>query len=46
MQEVLDELDVIECYETPGQKLMAGEITKRQMDLYNKFDVIAPASLQ
>ena len=46
LQEVLDELDVIECFEVPGQRLMVGEMTKRQMDLYAKLGVVPPASLQ
>ena len=37
LQEILDELDVIECFEVPGQRLQVGEITKRQMDLYTKL---------
>ncbi|MGM0384218.1 MAG: IS1634 family transposase [Thermodesulfobacteriota bacterium] len=46
MQEVLDELDIIECFEVPGQKIIVGETTKRQMELYSKLGVISPASLQ
>lgn len=46
MQEVLDELDMIECFEVPGQKLQLGETTKHQMNLYNKLGVTPPASLQ
>lgn len=46
MQEALDEFDVIECFELPGQKLQVGEITKRQMDLYTKLGVTPPDSLQ
>ena len=46
MQEILDEFDVIECFEVPGQQLQVGEITKRQMDLYAKLGVATPASLQ
>nr|WP_198017550.1 hypothetical protein [Syntrophorhabdus aromaticivorans] len=46
LQEVLDELDVIECLEVPGQRLMAGEMTQRQVELYTKLGVMAPASLQ
>ena len=46
MQEVLDELDVIECFEVPGKKLQIGEITKRQMDLYTNLGVHSPPSLQ
>ena len=46
LQEVLDELDVIECFEVPGQRLMVGEMTQRQVELYTKLGVMAPASLQ
>ena len=46
MQEVLDELDIIECFEVPGQHLQVGETTKRQIDLYTKLGVTPPASLQ
>jgi len=46
LQEVLDELDVIECFEVPGQHLQIGETTRRQMDLYTKLGVTPPASLQ
>ena len=46
LQEILDELDVIECFEVPGQQRQVGEITKRQMDFYAKLGVTPPASLQ
>ena len=46
MQEVLDELDLIECFEMPGQELQLGETTKHQIDLYTKLGVTPPASLQ
>lgn len=46
MQEVLDDLDIIECFEMPGQQLQVGEITKRQMDFYTKLGVTPPTSLQ
>jgi len=46
LQEVLDEFDVIECFAVPGQRLQVGEITKRQRELYQKFAVKPPASLQ
>jgi transposase len=39
LQEILDELDIIECFEVPGQRLQVGESTKRQMDLYTKLGV-------
>lgn len=46
MQEILDEFDIIECFEVPGWQLQVGEITNRQMDLYTKLGVTPPASLQ
>ncbi|MCR3921398.1 MAG: IS1634 family transposase [Firmicutes bacterium] len=46
MQGLLDEFDIIECYHQPGSKLRVGEVTKRQMDLYNKVGVTPPTSLQ
>lgn len=45
MQGLLDELDVIECYQRPGYDLQFGEITKRQLDLYAALDVPPPTSL-
>lgn len=45
LQGVLDELDVIDCYEQPGCALRFGEITKRQQELYSAFRVRCPASL-
>jgi len=45
MQEVLDEFDIIECFEVPGQQLQVGEITKRQEGLFTKLGVMPPASL-
>jgi len=46
LQEVLDELDVIECFESPGQQREVEETTKRQINLYTKLGVTPPASLQ
>ena len=46
MQEILDEFDLIECFEVPGRQLQIGEATKRQMDLYTQLGVAPPASLQ
>jgi len=45
LQSLLDELDVIECFEQPGHKRLWGEITKKQMDIYTAMGV-APPSLQ
>ena len=46
MQEILDEFDLIECFEVPGQQMQIGETTKRQMELYTQLSVAPPASLQ
>jgi len=46
MQEVLDEFDIIECFELPGKQLQVGETTKRQINLYAKLGVTPPTSLQ
>jgi len=45
LHEVLDEFDIIECFEVPGQRLQVGETTNRQADLYAKLGVAPPASL-
>jgi len=45
LQGVLDKLDVIECFENPGQELRVGELLERQKDLYLKLGVESPASL-
>ena len=45
MQEVLDEFDIIECFELPGRELQVGEMTKRQMGLYNTLGIKPPTSL-
>ena len=46
LQEILDDLDVIECFEVPAQKLQIGETTKRQLELYKKLGAKPPTSLQ
>ncbi len=43
MQEMLDEIDVIECFEKPEQQKKEGETTKRQTKL-NKKGVKPPTS--
>ena len=45
MQELLDEFDIIECFEQPGLELQVGEMTKRQMGLYETLGIKPPASL-
>ena len=34
MRSLLDKLDVIECYEAPGNALTVGEVLKKQQQLY------------
>lgn len=46
MQEVLDEFDIIECFEQPGHQLRIGEITQRQIGLFKDMDIAPPVSLQ
>jgi len=45
MQELLDDLDVIECFEQPGCALRVGEVTKKQERLYKSLGIKPPASL-
>lgn len=45
LQGVLDELDLIESYQSPGKKPLAAEITQKQNDLYIDLGFTPPASL-
>lgn len=45
LQGAFDKLDVIECFEHPGQKLRIGELLEKQKDLYIKLGVEPPISL-
>lgn len=45
LQGVLDKLDVIECFEQPGQDLHVGEILEKQRALYEDLGVAPPTSL-
>ncbi|HOJ15953.1 MAG TPA: hypothetical protein PLD35_04335 [Caldisericia bacterium] len=45
MQGVLDQLDLIECFESPERRLRVGEILEKQRVIYNKLEFIPPASL-
>jgi hypothetical protein len=42
IQEVLDELDVIECFQQPGSREFLGEVTSKQKKLFEDlgFDSI------
>lgn len=45
MHELLDEFDIIECFEQPGHDLRVGEVTKRQIELYEVMEIVPPTSL-
>jgi len=45
LQSALDKLDVIECFGSPGQKPLIGEILEKQQEIYKVMDVPPPASL-
>jgi len=45
MNEVLDTLDVIECYAYPGKRLQARELLDKQRDIYLALGVDPPSSL-
>ena len=42
--QLLDKLDVIECFEEPGKALRVGEILNAQKEIYEKLGVRVPAS--
>ncbi len=45
MQELLDEFDIIECFEQSGRALRVGEVTKQQIGLYEAMEIAPPNSL-
>lgn len=45
MQVLLDRLDVIECFESPGQSMRVGELLEKQKALYENLGVKPPISL-
>jgi hypothetical protein len=42
MQELLDEFSVIECYQQLGQGLRIGEMTSKQIELYEGMGINPP----
>jgi hypothetical protein len=42
---LLDKLDLIECYESPGSQLRVAEVLNKQIDIYKAKGVSPPASL-
>lgn len=45
MHQLLDKLDVIECFQEPGHRPRIGELLLEQIELYNKMGVNPPSSL-
>lgn len=45
IQSLLDQMDIIECFESPGQQLRVGEMLEKQKELYRCLGVEPPASL-
>ncbi len=45
MHQLLDKLDVIECFEEPGHSLRIGELLLEQIKLYTHMGLDAPSSL-
>lgn len=45
LQGLLDKLDVIECFEAPGQEPCIGEVLEKQKQLYVDLGIIPPSSL-
>ena len=43
LQSLLDQVDVIECFERPGHKLQVGEILQKQKKIYEYMEVEVPA---
>ncbi len=43
LQGLLDELDIIERFEQPGSKPHVGEMTKKQLAIYEAFGVRPPS---
>lgn len=41
MHELLDELDVIECYQEPGKAPIQGEVLKKQEQIYRDLGVVS-----
>ncbi|MGN0356508.1 MAG: IS1634 family transposase [Blautia sp.] len=45
LHQLLDKLDVIECFENPGYSLKVGEILAKQQEIYERLDIAVPTSL-
>jgi len=45
LQGLLDQLDLIECFEEPGRKLWVGEVLEKQKEIYHCLGITPPTSL-
>lgn len=45
LQGLLDELDVIECFEEPGRTSVIGEVLRKQEQLYIDMEVQVPTTV-
>ena len=44
MQQLLNRLDILECFENEGHKLRIGKLTTKQADIYEALAVALPNS--
>jgi hypothetical protein len=44
MRQLLNKLDLIECFEVPGRKLKVGEVLEKQKAIYAAMGVNSPSS--
>lgn len=44
MQQLLDRLDILECFENESHRLRIGELTTRLADIYEALGVALPTS--
>ena len=44
MQQLLDKLDVLECFEDESHKLRIGELLNKQAEIYETLGVALPTS--
>jgi transposase len=42
LQGLLDEVDIIECFNQPGKALTVGEVLQKQRQIFKDMDVLAP----
>jgi len=45
LQGLLDQLDLIECFESPGRELQVGEVLEKQKEIYLNLEITPPTSL-